>query len=132
VIDILIPPSIPMILYAVVSGVSIGDLFMAGVLPGILMAAGFVAVCWWEARRLNLSTEAPPLDLRKLARLGFYALPALILPVLILVALRFVLHPAVWTRGWGYAASLRSGWFQAARAAAGLWYPFLAMSQSAL
>jgi tripartite ATP-independent transporter DctM subunit len=89
VIDILIPPSIPMILYAVVSGVSIGDLFMAGVLPGILMAAGFVAVCWWEARRLNLSTEAPPLDLGKLARLGFYALPALILPVLILVALRF-------------------------------------------
>jgi tripartite ATP-independent transporter DctM subunit len=78
-----------MILYAVVSGVSIGDLFMAGVLPGILMAAGFVAVCWWKARRLNLSTEAPPLDLGKLARLGFYALPALILPVLILVALRF-------------------------------------------
>ena len=31
-----------------------------------------------------------------------------------------VLHPAVWTRGKGYAASLRSGWFQAARAAAGL------------
>src|SRR4051794_14335476 len=43
-----------------------------------------------------------------------------------------VLHPAVWTSGRGYAASLRSGWFQAARAAAGLWYPFLAMSQSAL
>src|SRR4051795_12891498 len=37
-----------------------------------------------------------------------------------------VLHPAVWTRGRGYAASLRLGWFQAARAAAGLWYPFLA------
>src|SRR3954454_14288748 len=41
-----------------------------------------------------------------------------------------VLHPAVWTRGRGYAASLRSDWFQAARAAAGLRYPFLAMSQS--
>ena len=54
VIDILIPPSIPMILYAVVSGVSIGDLFMAGVLPGLLMAGGFVAVCWWKARRLDL------------------------------------------------------------------------------
>jgi TRAP-type C4-dicarboxylate transport system permease large subunit len=42
-----------MILYAVVSGVSIGDLFMAGVLPGILMALGFIGVCWWNARRLN-------------------------------------------------------------------------------
>lgn len=89
VIDILIPPSIPMILYAVVSGVSIGDLFMAGVLPGILMAVGFVGVCWWKARGLDIRAEAPPLDLRRLMRLGFFALPALILPVLILFALRF-------------------------------------------
>jgi tripartite ATP-independent transporter DctM subunit len=89
VIDILIPPSIPMILYAVVSGVSIGDLFMAGVLPGILMALGFVAVCWWQARKLGMSTDAAPLDPRRIARLALLALPALILPVLILVALRF-------------------------------------------
>ena len=89
VIDILIPPSIPMILYAVVSGVSIGDLFMAGVLPGLLMAVGFVGVCWWEAGRLNLGAEAPPLDPRRLLRLAGLALPALLLPVLILIALRF-------------------------------------------
>jgi tripartite ATP-independent transporter DctM subunit len=89
VIDILIPPSIPMILYAVVSGVSIGDLFMAGVLPGVLMAAGFIAVCWWQARRLNLASEMPPFDIRHVARLALLATPALILPVLILVALRF-------------------------------------------
>jgi tripartite ATP-independent transporter DctM subunit len=89
VIDILIPPSIPMILYAVVSGVSIGDLFLAGVLPGILMALGFIVVCWWKARGLNLSIEAPPFDARRVVRLAVLAIPALILPVLILVALRF-------------------------------------------
>lgn len=89
VIDILIPPSIPMILYAVVSGVSIGELFLAGVLPGLLMALGFIGVCWWQARRLGLTTEAPPFDWRRTLRLGFFALPALILPVLILLALRF-------------------------------------------
>ena len=89
VIDILIPPSIPMILYAVVSGVSIGDLFMAGVLPGLLMAAGFIAVCWWQARRLDLAPEVSPFDIRHVARLAVLATPALILPVLILVALRF-------------------------------------------
>ena len=89
VIDILIPPSIPMILYAVVSGVSIGDLFMAGVLPGLLMAAGFITVCWWQARRLNLAPETTPFDIRHVARLAVLATPALILPVLILVALRF-------------------------------------------
>ena len=88
-IDILIPPSIPMILYAVVSGVSIGDLFMAGVVPGILMAAGFVGVCWWNGRRLNIGGEAPPLDPRRLARLAMLAFPALILPVVILLSLRF-------------------------------------------
>jgi tripartite ATP-independent transporter DctM subunit len=89
VIDILIPPSIPMILFAVVSGVSIGDLFLAGVLPGLLMALGFVGVCWWQAHRLNLTVEAPPFDWRRTVRLGVFALPALILPVLILLALRF-------------------------------------------
>jgi tripartite ATP-independent transporter DctM subunit len=89
VIDILIPPSIPMILYAVVSGVSIADLFLAGIVPGLMMAAGFVVVCWWQARRLGLGAEPKPIDWRRVARLGLFALPALILPVLILVALRF-------------------------------------------
>ena len=40
IIDILIPPSIPLILYSLVSGVSIADLFTAGILPGILLAVG--------------------------------------------------------------------------------------------
>jgi tripartite ATP-independent transporter DctM subunit len=89
VIDILIPPSIPMILYAVVSGVSIGDLFMAGVLPGFLMAGGFLAVCWWQARRLGIAADPAPVDWRRLGRLAALASPALIMPVLILVGLRF-------------------------------------------
>ncbi len=89
VIDILIPPSIPMILYAVVSGVSIGDLFLAGVVPGLLMAAGFIAVCWWQGRALDIERDTSPLDMKRIARLGFLATPALILPILILLALRF-------------------------------------------
>lgn len=89
VIDILIPPSIPMILYAVVSGVSIGDLFMAGILPGILMAASFIAICWWQARRLGLQPNPTPLDWRRTLRLAFLASPALAMPILILLALRF-------------------------------------------
>jgi len=51
VIDILIPPSIPMIIFSLVSGVSVADLFIAGVLPGVLMAAGFILVCNLIARR---------------------------------------------------------------------------------
>jgi tripartite ATP-independent transporter DctM subunit len=89
VIDILIPPSIPMILFAVVSNVSIGDLFLAGILPGLMMAAGFVAVCTWKGRQLGLVPSDVPTDWPRIARLFLLALPALALPVLILLGLRF-------------------------------------------
>jgi len=86
VIDILIPPSIPMILYSVVSGVSVGALFLAGVLPGLMMAGGFLVVCWWKGRPPEADARV---DIRRLARLGLLASPALLLPILILLALRF-------------------------------------------
>jgi tripartite ATP-independent transporter DctM subunit len=89
VIDILIPPSIPMILYAVISDVSIGDLFLAGIVPGLLMAVGFIAVCRWRAARLGIMPDRRPIDRPAMLRLGFYALPALAMPILILLGLRF-------------------------------------------
>lgn len=89
VIDILIPPSIPMILYAVISNVSIGELFLAGIVPGLLMGAGFVVVCAWRARRLGIRPHATALPRRELARLAWLASPALLMPVLILAGLRF-------------------------------------------
>ena len=49
-IDILIPPSIPFILYALASGASIGALFYAGILPGLLLCFGFMAVCYFVGR----------------------------------------------------------------------------------
>lgn len=89
VIDILIPPSIPMILYALVSGTSVADLFVAGILPGILMAVGFVGVCWWIARRRGYKSSDEPVAPATLLRLALRSLPAVALPVLILLGLRF-------------------------------------------
>ena len=89
VIDILIPPSIPMILYAVISNVSVGELFMAGIVPGLLMGLGFVGVCAWRARRLGIMPNPERLPRGELARLAWYASPALLMPVLILAGLRF-------------------------------------------
>ncbi|WP_037437037.1 TRAP transporter large permease subunit, partial [Sinorhizobium fredii] len=57
VIDVLIPPSIPMILFSLVSGVSVANLFVAGILPGILMAASFVFVCWFVSVRRGYATQ---------------------------------------------------------------------------
>jgi tripartite ATP-independent transporter DctM subunit len=89
VIDILIPPSIPMILFALISGVSVADLFMSGVLPGFLMAGGFIAKCWWIARRRGYRSSGATVSVRALGWLALRSSPALAMPVLVLVGLRF-------------------------------------------
>ncbi|MGR9193173.1 TRAP transporter large permease subunit [Rhizobium leguminosarum] len=89
VIDVLIPPSIPMILYALISGVSVGDLFISGIVPGLIMAASFVFVCWFISVRRGYQAQAVKVHKRELARLALQSLPAILLPVLIIVLLRF-------------------------------------------
>lgn len=93
-IDILIPPSIPLILYSLVSNASIGGLFFAGILPGLLLAVGFLAVCNISARVRGFPYEKKPIAWKLMLWRGLYAMPALMMPVLVLVALRFgVLTP---------------------------------------
>jgi len=49
----MLPPSSPMILYSAVTGTSLGALFLAGIIPGILMGLVFMGVVFWLARRHN-------------------------------------------------------------------------------
>lgn len=88
-IDILIPPSIPLILYSLVSNASIGALFVAGILPGLALAVGFLAVCNISARLRGFPYEKKPIAWAIMARRGMYAAPALMMPVFVLVGLRF-------------------------------------------
>lgn len=88
-IDILIPPSIPMILFALSSNTSVAALFVAGILPGLMMCGGFMAVCWWVGRRRNFPRDTTPMNWAVFRTQLLYASPALVLPVLIVVFLRF-------------------------------------------
>ncbi len=88
-IDILIPPSIPMIIFALTANASIAALFVAGILPGLLLCGGFMFVCWWVGRRRNFPRDTTPFELAAFRRHLAYSTPALLLPVLIVVFLRF-------------------------------------------
>ena len=54
---ILIPPSIPMIVYADAVEESVGKMFIAGILPGVLMGVFLMAATWFAARRMNIPSE---------------------------------------------------------------------------
>lgn len=88
-IDILIPPSIPLILYALSANASIAALFVAGILPGLVMCAGFMFMCWWVGKRRNFPRDRSPFDMAAFRTHLLYALPAVLLPVLIVIFLRF-------------------------------------------
>jgi tripartite ATP-independent transporter DctM subunit len=83
VIGPILPPSIPLVLYALVSGTSIGYLFIGGVLPGLLLGAVQMGLIWWLAKRRKFPLE-PKVPLREMPRITREAFPALMLPVVLL------------------------------------------------
>jgi C4-dicarboxylate transporter, DctM subunit len=80
---VIIPPSIPMIIYAVMAETSVVQLFVAGIVPGVIGGIGLMAMAYWMARRYDLPREA----LFSWARVGATARDALwafLLPIIIL------------------------------------------------
>ncbi|UVC08867.1 TRAP transporter large permease [Rhizobium sp. TH2] len=83
VIGPIIPPSIPMVLYALVSDASIGYLFLGGMIPGLLMAGLQMMQVAITARRKNFPVE-DPVPLRQIPLITWRAFPSLMMPVLLL------------------------------------------------
>lgn len=79
----IIPPSIPMVLYALISGTSVGYLFLGGVIPGFLMAASLMVAVAVISKRRNFPVE-DKIEMRAMPGIVFRALPALMLPVILL------------------------------------------------
>ncbi|SDK08083.1 TRAP transporter large permease [Aliiruegeria lutimaris] len=79
----IIPPSIPMVLYALVSNTSIGYLFLGGILPGLLMGVVLMAMNYFISSRREFGMEEP-VPLKDLPSLTVTAFPALLMPAILL------------------------------------------------
>lgn len=78
-----IPPSIPFIIYGVIANVSIGALFLAGVVPGIMLGLGLMVYIFLVARRRGYPLESRP-GFREVAVAACRAVPALLMPIIVL------------------------------------------------
>lgn len=88
-IGMIIPPSIPMVIYAVVSSLSIGKLFLAGAIPGILIGVLMLVISYFLGIKHNWPTEVLHLSMREtLKRIGA-GLPALLMPAFVVGVIVF-------------------------------------------
>ncbi|NBW67244.1 MAG: TRAP transporter large permease [Betaproteobacteria bacterium] len=85
----IIPPSIIMIIYALADDrVSVGSLFVAGVIPGILIAVAMCVVNWYISRLRNYRGEGSLPSWPEILKTSWTAMPAILLPVMILGGMR--------------------------------------------
>ena len=89
VIGIIVPPSIPMILYSAASGASIAAVFTAGIVPGVIMAAVLMIGCWIVAMWQKLPTVKAKLTPKKLLTDLLLATPAILIPVILIRVVLF-------------------------------------------
>lgn len=94
----LVPPSITMVLYGVISNTSIGKLFLGGIIPGVLCAVSLMIMVYWTARNRDYPRDPFP-KLSTIGRLFIKSLPALLTPAVIV-------------------GGIFSGWFSPTEAAA--------------
>ena len=86
-IGLIIPPSIAIIIYGVSTQSSIGDLFMAAIIPGVCIGFGFLIYSWWYTRKHNYPAEGA-VPFREMVRRFRIAFWALLMPVMIIWGIR--------------------------------------------
>ena len=80
-IGVIIPPSIPFVIYGVVSGVSVGEMFISGIIPGIIIGISLMAVSYRTAKKRNYPRGMQRIPLGKAFRDAWWAL---MVPIIIL------------------------------------------------
>ena len=80
----IIPPSVPMIIAATMTGLSVSKMFMAGIVPGLMMGGGMCFVCWYESKKNNYPKREKRATFKELLHSGREAIWAIIMVAIIL------------------------------------------------
>lgn len=83
-LGILIPPSVPMILYGSIASISVADLFITGIFVGLIVAVGYTLVAYFVSKRQHYEMEKQEFSLKLVLEKFIAAIPALLIPVIIM------------------------------------------------
>ena len=107
----IIPPSTPMVVYAMISGASIGALFMAGAVPGILIGLTQLVMVYVISRRKGWHPEKTDFSAKRFWSAIFSGIPALLMPLFIIVCVSFGICTASESAGVAVLYSMIVGFF---------------------
>jgi C4-dicarboxylate transporter, DctM subunit len=83
-VGVIIPPSIPMVIYSIAAGVSVSGMFIAGVIPGLLVGMVLMVYTWFYSKRHGYSGDSHRYTFLEGVKIIIEAIPALMVPVIVL------------------------------------------------
>lgn len=83
-IAIVIPPSIAFVVYASITGVSVGDMFMGGIIPGVMMGLALIVIVWIEVKKKGITSSREKSSWAHRGKTFLHALWGFLVPVIIL------------------------------------------------
>lgn len=106
-----IPPSIPMIMFSMITGASVGALFMAGLVPGLLVGVMQLILCYIISKKKGYHPKLEKLNVKKMLTTLLFSLPAVIMPVIMVLSISFGICTASEAGAIAVAYSLILGFF---------------------
>lgn len=106
-----IPPSIPMIMFSMITGASVGALFMAGLIPGVMVGAFQLVVCYIISKKKGYHPKLEKLDVKKMVATLIYSIPAVIMPIIMVCSISFGICTASEAGAVAVAYSMILGFF---------------------
>ncbi len=83
-LGVIIPPSVPLIIYGTTAGVSVGDLFIAGIIPGLFIGLCLMICSYILAKKYGFTGTGKRASIKEIVQIFLAALPALMVPIIVL------------------------------------------------